>query len=263
MANGLMLHAGAHTATLDQIREVVTPDGTDTHVPVAHDVLISAVTDSLEARGLHIVEQEYGLWGKSGERMFGVMTLKNGTNHSDYSLAVALRNSHDKSLPATIGIGSHVFVCDNLALLAEIKALAKHTKNVVNRLPGLVDKTVERLIRNRGWIDARIFAYKNTVIGTEGEVHDLVIRMFDEGVIPNERIKNVLHEWREPRYVDFSGRTVWSLFNATTEALKGAPTMLSARTQKLHALMDKVVGFASIVDATAIDDTPDVEVVTT
>jgi len=50
-------------------------------------------------------------------------------------------------------------------------------------------------------------------------------------------------EWRKPSHGCFSPRNVWSLQNAFTETLKGNLTLLPQRTQRLHQLLDKQVGF--------------------
>jgi len=89
--------------------------------------------------------------------------------------------------------------------------------------------------------DARLSTYKLTDLD-DRTAHDLVIRACDVGVCPNKLIPRVLHEWREPRYPEFQPRTVWSLFNSVTEALKGNLIELTRRTQALHGLLDFHVG---------------------
>jgi hypothetical protein len=65
----------------------------------------------------------------------------------------------------------------------------------------------------------------------------------DVGVCGNRLIPSVLHEWREPRHKEFSGRNIWSFFNAFTESLKVGDLMaLPKRTQALHGLLDSWVG---------------------
>jgi hypothetical protein len=57
----LMLHTGATTATIDQVRGVATPPRTDSWVPIPHDRLVDGVERSLESVGLHVVTQAHGL----------------------------------------------------------------------------------------------------------------------------------------------------------------------------------------------------------
>jgi hypothetical protein len=63
------------------------------------------------------------------------------------------------------------------------------------------------------------------------------------GVCANSYIPDVLREWREPKHKEFEERTVWSLFNSFTEALKQSNLAeLPKRTQALHGLLDAYVG---------------------
>ena len=92
--------------------------------------------------------------------------------------------------------------------------------------------------------DKRIAAYKDAEI-TDTNAHDLIIRATDVGVCSNRLIPSILHEWREPRHSAFDGRSVWSLFNAFTETLKGNLTELPKRTEALHGLLDHHVGLSA------------------
>jgi hypothetical protein len=56
-------------------------------------------------------------------------------------------------------------------------------------------------------------------------------------------IPDVLAAWRQPAHGEFEARTVWSLFNSFTEALKqGNLAELLKRTEALHGLLDGHVG---------------------
>ena len=90
--------------------------------------------------------------------------------------------------------------------------------------------------------DKRIERYKGHQL-TDEVVHDIAVRSVDAGVLPNRKLPDLLHEWREPRYEDFQPRTAWSLFNSYTEVLKGNLTELPRRTERLHGLLDSEVGF--------------------
>jgi hypothetical protein len=88
----------------------------------------------------------------------------------------------------------------------------------------------------------RIDAYKATPLADERTVHDLVVRSVYARALPGSQIMDVVNEWRTPRHEEFQPRTVWSLFNAFTETLKGSLTLLPSRTQALHGLLDSHVG---------------------
>ena len=71
------------------------------------------------------------------------------------------------------------------------------------------------------------------------------MRALDVGVCTTRQLPHVLQEWRHPRHDAFRERTVWSLFNAFTETLKGNLTELPKRTEALHGLLDHHVGLSA------------------
>lgn len=242
MNTQLVLHAGAKNATLEQIAEVKLPQATETFVPIPHIEVINLFKRELTEQNLSITDEQYGLY-KDGARMFGVIQL--GNPESDYAVALGIRNSNDKSFPAAGAMGSRVFVCDNLAFSAEVTFARKHTKNILIDLPQVINRGVAKLLTMRAGQAQRINAYKNTEL-SDKDAHDLLIKALDARVLPVTRIPDVVAEWRKPSHDDFKPRTFWSLFNDFTEVLKGNLQELPRRTQALHGLMDKAVGFEVI-----------------
>jgi hypothetical protein len=249
--NGLILHAGAHAATIADLADVETPEPTETHVPIAHTFLVRLVADALTAHGLTIADEAYGLWGKRGERMFGVLTLRSTAHDSDFALTLGLRNAHDQRFAASGALGARVFVCDNLSFSGEVEFAGKHTARIVESLPGRVARAISLLIKQRGWQEQRFTAYKSAPLLRNADVHDLAVRLVDRGALPPSRVMDLVKEWRAPSHRAFTDRSVWSLFNCATEVLKGAPSLLVSRTMQLHSVCDEVVGLSRI--ATALD----------
>lgn len=239
--DGLMLHVGAHQAQRQQVAEIETPLATDTWQPIAHEALVSMTAAALAARGLTVTEEGHGLW-KDGQRYFGVLQVQNGQKYDDHGMLVGLRNSHDKSFPAGLAIGSRVFVCDNQSFSGEVVMNRKHSPNILRDLPDLVARAIDRLLSLGKWQEERFNAYKETPLLEAPKVHDLVIRSLDAGVIGATRVIKVLEEWRAPRHEDFQPRTMWSLFNAYTEILKGSGSLLPTKTMRLHQLFDAEIG---------------------
>lgn len=239
--SNLILHAGANAASEVDVFSVTTPEPTETWQPVPHGRLIASVQTAIEGSGFVISRREYGLFN-DGARMFGVWTLTNHNNAPDYQLAIGLRNSHDKTFPAGLAVGSRVFVCDNLAFSSEIVVARKHTSRILRDLDRLVVQAVGRIVEARQLQDRRISAYKSAEL-TDGQVHDLVVRSIDAQVMANSYLPKVLAEYRGPRHNEFAPRTAWSLFNAYTEIFKATnPLDLSARTTRLHGLLDLATG---------------------
>jgi hypothetical protein len=237
----LMLHCGAQRATRDELELVETPPSTKTWCPIPHTTLIDSVKNALCGEVIDVTAEEHALT-KGGDNYFGILQVSNRSVSEDYAYVVGLRNSHTQKYVAELVVGSHVFVCDNLAFSGEIRVARKHTTNILRDLNGLTMRAVGFLAER--WLDQnkRIEAYKEYHL-TDMRVHDLIIRSLDAGVITSTQVPKVLHEYREPQHQEFEPRTAWSYFNGVTEVLKGIGVFsLPNRTRALHGLLDHQVG---------------------
>jgi hypothetical protein len=241
MNANLVLHCGASAVERSVLEALITPESTDTWQPVPHIKLVETVEHVLADHGLTVTNQAHGIT-HDGARYFGLMEIHNGHDNPEYCRVLGLRNSHDKRLPAGLVMGSSVFVCDNLAFSGEITISRKHTVFILRDMPSLIDSTVERIVGAWETQDVRIERYREARLNSR-DAHDLVIKALDSGVICASRIPQVVHEWREPRHEAFRPRTVWSWFNSVTECLKDNLPLLPKRTQALHEVCDKYVGF--------------------
>jgi hypothetical protein len=238
----LMIHAGGHRVDRVRITDVTAPARTETYQPIPHHTFLDGVQSTLERAGLRVIAEAHAL-AKNGARYFGLLQLQSAIEAMDYSLVLGLRNSHDKSFPAGLVVGSGVFVCDNLAFSGEIRIARKHTVNINRDLPNLIGRAVGRLNDMRGLQDRRIAAYKATEI-TDTQAHDLLIQALDARIVTATRIPAVLGEWRAPRHAEFAqDRNVWRLMQAFTEVAKGTSVFDRPRaTQAMHALLDMASG---------------------
>lgn len=241
----LVLHCGARHVERRAVEKAATPAASETWVPVPHHRLLEQVEATIVSSGMTVVNQAHALWNE-GLRYFGLMEVANGQSHDDYGLVIGLRNSHDKTFPASIAMGSAVFVCDNLAFSAEVTIARRHTRFIERDLPRIVHTAVGRLADMRGQQDERIQSYKETEL-SDPAAHDLVIRAVDANVLPVTQVPAVLGEWRTPSHEEFAvdGKTLWRFHNAMTEVWKGRNlAALPRRSQALHGLLDSVCGLA-------------------
>ncbi len=240
----LILHCGARHVERKVVEQAATPPPSETWVPVPHHRLLEQVESTLIGNGMTVANQANALWN-DGQRYFGLMEVVNGETHDDYALVIGLRNSHDKTFPAAIALGSAVFVCDNLAFSAEVTIARRHTRFIERDLPRVVHTAVGRLADLRGKQDERIRHYKDTEI-SDPAAHDLVIRAVDANVLPVTQVPAVLEEWRKPSHEEFAeAKTLWRFHNAMTEIWKGRNlAALPSRSQALHGLLDSVCGLA-------------------
>src|SRR5436190_10351931 len=123
---------------------VPTPLATDTHRPIPHHEIVTALVETLGFRHIGVVRDEYAV-SSDGMKMFGVLDLETGFDGCRFS--IGLRNANDKSMRLALTIGYRVFVCDNMAFHGDFTpVLAKHSKNF-----SLVDALsigVDRMQRN-------------------------------------------------------------------------------------------------------------------
>lgn len=75
--------------------------------------------------------------------------------------------------------------------------------------------------------------YQKTLL-SDSQVHDLIIRFYDEKAINATDILGVLRECRTPKHPEFAsaGKTAWRLFNAATEIMKGDLWRLPRKQQR-------------------------------
>jgi hypothetical protein len=237
-----MIHTGGYHVERQQLNVTETPLPTKTWTPIPHWQLVDEVEKSLQGSGFNIVQQAHAL-ARNDSRYFGMFEIANGKNSDEYSTVVGLRNSHDKSFPAGLVIGSGVFVCDNLCFSGEIKFGRRHTSNIVRDLTGLVDAAVGRINNLRVTQDQRLDAYKQAELSIP-EADHLLIELLRARVVTATKIPKILKEYNEPSHPEFikDGETVWRFFNAVTEHLKGGLADLPRVGQALHGIMDGAAG---------------------
>jgi hypothetical protein len=155
-------------------------------------------------------------------------------------------------------------VCDNLAFSSEIVFGRKHTKNILEDLPVLVETAIGKL--GERWTDqnTRFDAYRNTSL-TNKEAMVLLVEAADVEVFPWTRGWDILQEWKNPKHPEFKDRNVWSFFNAVTENLKPrkdskATSLWSmpSRCGRLHSICDEAAGISLVKSAVVV---PTVETV--
>jgi len=68
------------------------------------------------------------------------------------------------------------------------------------------------------------------------EAFKMIGLMFGHGILTPRQLPVVKKEWLTPSYDDFRPRTMWSFYNACTEALKSCPPLVIMEKHiSLHA----------------------------
>ena len=233
----LILHAGARRVTMDELVEIPAPEPTKSWFPIPHYRVLDSVQCALHEAGFAVRRMDLGV-SENGHKFFGVIDLAS-TIIEGVSLAVGVRNSTDKSLPAGIAAGERVLVCDNLAFAATIVIMRKHTRRILDELDDRIISGISKLAAFQQASAARIRRLQEMPVN-DAQAHDLLIRAVDQNCIGLRELPKVLQEWRQPSHEAFQPRTAWSLHNAFTEIAKQRfqinPTSAAGQTIRLNRL---------------------------
>ena len=83
--------------------------------------------------------------------------------------------------------------------------------------------------------------YRQTALSDERADH-AILDLYREGVINVTRIAEVVRDWAQPSfdYEELAARSAWRLFNAATYTLAVRVVEDTAKTAKLHRVIDGV-----------------------
>jgi hypothetical protein len=184
---------------------------------VPHSAIVTGLIETLDMRRLEVVRDEYAVTD-DGMRMFGFLEIS--VEESGVRFAIGCRNSHDKSFSMGLTVGYRVFVCDNMAFNGDFTpVLAKHSKHF-NLLDALAIG-VDRMQRNFEPMRKQIEGWQAKQL-TDGTAKNIIYDAFldDDLALPRHLLRPVHNAYFDPQYPEFQPRTIWSLTNAFTTALK-------------------------------------------
>lgn len=234
----LILHCGSRQVDRSSLALVPTPRATDTWHPIPHAAVIDTVHQAMADSGFAIERQSYGL-SRDDRRMFATWDLMSPLIEG-VSLAVGIRNSHDKSFPMGFAAGSRVFVCDNLSFSSELMVKHKHTRFGHTRFEDNLRLAVSGLESFRQLESVRFQRLQNDPVD-DTLAESLLLRAWEAKVISHMVLAEALRLWREPTHEEFLDRTRWSLLNALTEAMNPthdvAPERHARATMALRAML--------------------------
>src|ERR1700738_1314292 len=210
-------HSKSVLVARQDLTDLPTPERTATHYPIPHFRFVETLAESLHYRHLGIVSEEYAV-SHDGMRFFGVLTLS--VEESGVRIAIGLRNSHDKSFSLGLTVGRRVLVCDNLALFGDYApVMRKHTKHV--EIEAILAVAVDQMQRNFEPMRRQIDFFRSADLSDQRAkliIYDAFLG--GEADLP-KHLGTVVHDhYFAPKYPEFEPRTLWSLENAFTSALK-------------------------------------------
>ena len=216
---GLMLHAGAQKLGRQDLLALPTPEGTETHRPIAHSKIVAGIIEALAYRKLEVVRDEYGVT-PDGMRMFGFLEVN--IERDGLRLGIACRNANDKAFALGIVAGYRTFCCDNLAFRGEFFAVTrKHSKALEGELQDVLAIGVDRVQRQYEPLLAQVDAWKSHSLA-DAQAKEVVYDAFVREAVdcPKHLMKEVDRNYFDPQHDEFKPRTLYSLQNAFTSAFK-------------------------------------------
>jgi len=221
-----------------ELAHIPTPAATPTHIPIPHIDVVETLVETLSLRHIGVVAEEFAV-SSDGMEMFGVLDLE--TAFEGCRFAIGIRNANNKRFRLSCTAGLRVFVCQNLAFQGDYTpVLAKHTKNF-----GLRDSLsigVDRMQRNFEPMRHQVETWRTTQLSDEA-AKLVIYRVFIEGdlEVPKHLARVVHNRYFDPQYKEFTARTMWSLSNAFTSAMKELEAIPRFRaTAKLGASLGGV-----------------------
>jgi len=200
-----------------ELGNYTVPQQTDTYIPVSHQQLVNTVKRiGSDHFNQEPIDGKFEV-NRTGDQFFGSLSWQ-GDDSSN--LSIGFRNSYNKSLSVGLCIGAEIVVCSNLMFAGDIVKMRKHTGNVIEDLETLVIDLVQEADGSfsRAMDDVNLMQnmpLSDTMVG------DYFGQLFvNEHILNGSQLKKATKEWFDSP--TFQERTVWSAYNACTEALKSA-----------------------------------------
>ena len=228
----------ARQVNFNELGMITLPEQTETYIPISHQELITKVIEAGEAHyGTSPKNTLYEI-NHRGQQLFGSLTWNGDAR--DMSRSIGFRNSYDKTLPVGLCGGASVMVCSNLMFVGDIIKMRKHTQNVQDDLDVLIQKLFADVDRRYSTAledrqSMREIAFSDKQVG------DYLGQLFvNEHILNGSQMNKAANEWFESPV--FKERTLWSAYNACTEALKAAhPSNALEKYTKLHTFTEDYV----------------------
>lgn len=225
MSSTLIAHVDCKYLTRDQLEGLPTPPPTKSWKPIPHFELVSTLAAEFETRGITIVREQYAVGGFEDAKIFGTMDLAIPDVEDEFTgTSLGLRGSNDRTMKIQVIAASRVFVCDNMCFSGSTGSVClskKHTSrlDMAEVIPPAIDLYLDKSGAWRADIDKmREFSL------TDGRAKEVIYDAFmgSRAVLPMRLLDDVhaLYFDDEVQRAKFEDRTLWSLNNAFTEAVK-------------------------------------------
>ena len=230
--------------TMSQLNKMPKPiPATKWHKPIPHFTAITAVLDELKSRKLTVSELEVGT-SHNDLRCFWLAKL---ASEGDLAHFIGGRNAHDRSVSYALYGGADIFICSNMMVSAKFSDARKHTNGITEDLAELVNKSLDRVLRENVVNRKRINYYKKQPLGNK-DAYFFMVDAMKRDILGPSKIKYLVEQWEKPLHEEFAPKNAWSLHNCFTEIFKDlhSADLVYHRNTVLNEMMDDFTGFDSL-----------------
>jgi hypothetical protein len=210
------------------------PDTTRTYKCISHKQLMDITLESLDKCGFELSKEIYTS-SAGGNKANGKYYLKYGNDH-DMGLMIAWQNSYDKSLSLKFGVGTHVWICENGLICADMARFkSKHVGQVQTITPAELKEAICRA--GEGFEHMILQKERMKEIEVSKKVQaELLGRMFIQDAIINSTQLNIIKGQIEKPEFDYGFKgSVWETLNHVTYSQRTAtPDKWMERSMKTH-----------------------------
>ncbi|MHC4310854.1 MAG: hypothetical protein ACYSW3_00100 [Planctomycetota bacterium] len=241
-AGGAQLAAHKDTSRVSeaQVMAIPEPEFTKTWHPVSHARVITALDSACKEIGLGVINRQYSL-NTSGTRMFGCWDLTEGNSKMGWSLGI--RNAIDKSMVLGICAGVHVWICDNLAFMADFIAFHKHTSGLTpDKLAWLAEQAVHKALPMMEDMNRRQHAMESIYVWDK-DLAWLAYEFQRQEVFAPSQFKNFHNALDEELALVAAGsRTLSAVYGAVTRLHRANNLFrVAGATARLQGCVDKYI----------------------
>ena len=220
MSTGLYVDNNARRVDFAELQSMRAPDATRSYRPLhfADQVTMvdRAVADLIDEP---VTDRTLALT-HDGARFLGAWTVE---REGQANLSLLAGGSWDKSTAAWIARGASIKACTNgMVWGADFRSVRKNTTNVYPDARALIWDMVEGA--QVAFEQSMQFADEISEIPCH-DVRGAEIIGWAQylGVLRPQQATVAFREWKNPSHEEFAPRTLWSLYNAFTEAVKRGP----------------------------------------
>jgi hypothetical protein len=216
-----ILNHGMEFLTRQQIGLIQVPPATESYKPVSHSDLVEnflAISQGI-IKDWILVSERY-ISGRQGQQLFGILSFKK--DNPEFGIAIAFRNSYDRSMSVGICIGASIFSCNNLALPGEMIVMKKHSKEVLETIGDSILTALYKNQHDYETVMADAERLKKISISDSG-AFQLMGLLYGNDIVSPRQLTAIRGEWAKPSRSEVQDKNMWSFLNMTLESLKTSP----------------------------------------